>query len=204
MEVENQAANKTPMAASHLSCICQATRPTNSSSTGILGDVPPFSSIGRFPYNSLFHNRVGRVGGGLAPIWNSPSETEKAPQGLAPVPEGTSRLQPGISNPWLGFLTCRCPKADMETGPPINLLARISIGSSCPELKLRAKSLSLLEAGLRACSSGCLGCFRHPFVAHPRAFSPRRAREPVNPEVMRANINLGRIRQPAPQLSAGP
>ena len=33
--------------------------------------------------------------------WNSAVETEKAHQGLAPVPEGTSQLQPRISNPWL-------------------------------------------------------------------------------------------------------
>jgi hypothetical protein len=28
------------------------------------------------------------------------AEAEKAPQGLNPVPEGTSQFQPGISNPW--------------------------------------------------------------------------------------------------------
>ena len=38
--------------------------------------------------------------------WNSPSEAVKAPQGLDPVPEGTSQLQPRISNPWLSYGCC--------------------------------------------------------------------------------------------------
>ena len=34
---------------------------------------------------------------------NSPSEAEKAPQGLYPAPEGAAQPQPGLSNPWLSL-----------------------------------------------------------------------------------------------------